>query len=116
MAHQVLWRQEGLEGCYLTNKVRPSRQQKFDPIDVQHVVLESGGSVYGIATLPNGERVGCETSSLRFVNHIENGVCIEDPENGMDVFIFSIAHDIITSAIDQDDLDDDSNRSWQELF
>ena len=57
-----LWSYPALQGCYLTKDTELTTQQPVSP----HGHLED--YLYGIATLPNGQRVPCGSSLCRFEN------------------------------------------------
>ncbi len=51
----TLWQHPTLEGCYLERDVEPAQQQRLTP----DTANTPWGSLYGIATLPNGKQVAC---------------------------------------------------------
>jgi hypothetical protein len=57
-----LWSHQTLSGCYLERNKEPVNQQVFS---VDQLALAEQ-SIYGVGTLPNGEKVACATHTVIF--------------------------------------------------
>lgn len=56
-----LWRYPLLEGCYLDKHTEPHAQAKYEP----SLALAEHGHLYGLAHLPDGNRVACGSFTHR---------------------------------------------------